>query len=91
MLKEPFLVRLIVIRRDDQHAVGARLFGVLCQLHRLVRVVRAGAGDHRDAAFRLGDANLDHMPVFLVRQGRALASRPDRHQPMRATLDLPVD
>ena len=91
MLIKPFLGRLVVIGRHDQHRVGAGLLGVAGELDRLVRVVRAGAGDHRHAAARLVDADVDGAAVLLVAQRRALAGGADRHQPVRAGRDLPVD
>ena len=56
VLVEPFLGRLVVVGRDDEKRVGARLLGVLGELDRLGRVVGAGAGDHRHAPLRLIDA-----------------------------------
>ncbi len=66
MMVKALLVRLVVIGRNDQDAVRTGLFRVLRQLHRLVRVVRAGTGDDRHAALRLADANLDDAAVLLV-------------------------
>ena len=50
VLVEAFLGRLVVVGRDDQHRVGARLLGVARQLDGLGGRIRAGAGDDRHAA-----------------------------------------
>ena len=84
MAVEPFLRRLVVIGRDDQHGVRAGLLGVTGQIDRLGGVVRARAGDHRHAAARLVDADVDDATVLFMRQRRAFARRADGHQAMRA-------
>ena len=90
VLVEPFLRRLVVIGRDDQHRVGARLLGVLRQFDRLGGRIRAGAGDHRHPALGLIDAPFHHLLVLVMRQRRALAGGADRHQAVGALADLPV-
>ena len=49
---QPLLRRPVVVGRDLQQAVGARLARRLGQRDRLGRRVRAGAGDHRHALLR---------------------------------------
>ena len=90
VLVQPFLGRLVVIGRHDQHRVGARHLGVLRQLDRLGGRVRAGAGDHRHAAVDLVDAPLHHLLVLVMTERGALAGGADRHQPVGALGDLPV-
>ena len=91
VLVEPFLGRLVVIGRDDEHGVGAGALGVQRERDCLGRVVRARPRDHRNPAARFVDADVDGAPVFLVGQRRALAGRSDRYEPMRPGGDLPVD
>ena len=69
MLKQAFLTRLIVVRRDQQHRIGPGLVGELGQLHRLMRRVGSGAGNDRDPAAGFRDHEPDHIHVFLVAQG----------------------
>ena len=91
VLEQAFLVRLVVIGRHDQHAVRARLLGVLRQFHRLTRIVGASAGDHGHATARLRYADFHDLAVLVVRQGRAFAGRADGHEPVLAALDDPID
>ena len=91
VLVHPLLRGLVVVRRDDKHAVGADLLGVAGELKRLQRVVGTRAGDHLGASSRLRDADLDDAAVLVVRQGRPRARRADRHEAVRALLDLPLD
>ena len=61
VLVEPFLGRLVVVGRDDQHGVGAGLLGVLGDSSIASRVeLEPGARDHRHPALGLLDAPLDH-------------------------------
>ena len=64
---------------------------MLGELDRLGRRVGAGSRDDGDAAACGGDARLDDAHVLLVRQRRALARRADRHEPVGALRDLPLD
>ena len=50
MLIQPFLRRLVVIRRDLQRTVRAGFFGGLRQINRLARRIAARAGEHFDFA-----------------------------------------
>ena len=87
---EAFLAGLVVIRRDHQHRVGARLLRVLGERNRLGGRVGAGARDHRHAALGLLHAPLDHAVVLFMGERRALARGADRHQPVGALGDLPI-
>ena len=78
--KQPFLRWAVVIRRDAQRGLRAALLGKGHVQQRVHRVVRAAAGDHRHAAGGLFDAQFDHAVMLGVRQRRALASGPARHQ-----------
>ena len=88
---QPFRRRLVVIGADDQHAVGTGIGGMARQAHRLGGGVRAGAGDHRNAAGGLLDAQLDDTVMLVMRQGRRFTGGAYGHEPMRAALDLEFD
>ena len=90
VLVEPFLGRLVVVGRDDEKRVGARLLGVLCEVDRLGRVVRAGAGDDRHAPLRLIYAPFHDSLVLVMRQSRTFAGRAHGDEPLRPVLDLPA-
>ncbi len=91
VLIHPFLGRLVVVRRDDEHRVGAGLLGVLGQFDRFPRRIGTGAGHDRHAALGLVDAPFHDVLVFVVRERRALAGGADRNKPAGALFDLPVD
>ena len=91
MLVEAFLRRLVVIGRDDENGVRPAVLGMAAKLDRLRGVVGARARDHRNPAARFVDADVHGAAVLLMGERRAFAGRPDRHQPMRAGRDLPVD
>ena len=91
VLVHALLRGLVVIGRDDQHGVCARLLGVLRKIDRLLGGVRARAGDDGDTALGLIDAPLDDLLVLVVRERRALAGGSDRHQSVGALGDLPFD
>ena len=91
MRVEAALARLVVIGRDDEHGVGARLLGMDGELDRLLGAVGAGAGDDRHAAFGDLDAELDDAVMLLVRKRRRFAGRADRNEAARSLADLPVD
>ena len=91
VLIEPFLRRLVVIGRDDEHRVGAGPLGMLGEIDRFLGRIRAGAGHDRHPAARLIDAPFHHLLVLLVGQRRAFAGGADRNQPIGALGDLPID
>ena len=75
VLVHPLLRGLVVIRRDDEHAVGTDLLRMAGELERLDCVVRAGAGDHARASL----ANLRRRRSRRrdgARRARASALRP---------------
>ncbi len=88
VLVEALLGRLVVVRRDDQHRVGARLLRVTGEVDRLAGVVRAGAGDHRHPALR--PSRCRSRPPACARRGSASGSRrwcrpaPDHGYPPRS-------
>ncbi len=90
MFVKATLVRLVVIRRDDENGIGTGLFGVLRQLDRFHRIVGAGTGNDRNAASRNLDANLDDTLVLVMRKGRRFTGRADRNQSFGTFFDLPV-
>ena len=66
VLVEPFLRRLVVIRRHDQDRVGAGVLRVAGERNGLLGGVRARTRDHRHATFRLFDTPFDDLAVLLV-------------------------
>src|SRR6516162_7163795 len=53
--------------------------------------VGARAGNDRDPAFDLLDAPLHDLAMLVMGECRALAGGADRHQPVSAFGDLPID
>src|SRR6185369_7122589 len=91
VLDEPFLRRLVVVRRDGQDAVGAHAVQLLGELDNLGSVISASAGEHGNLAFSFLQRDFDHAQVFLMRQGRAFAGGAARNQKIDAGLDLATD
>ena len=91
MFDQPRLVRFVVVRRDLERRVRARLFGVLGQVERLARGIRAGTRDDFDPFARRLDGNLDDFLVLLVIERRRLAGRPHRNDAVDPVLDLHLD
>ena len=85
------LAGLVVIGRHHQHGVGAGRLGMAGQRDGLVGVVGASARDHRHAAARFPDADLDDVHVLVVAERRAFARGAAGDQGVRALADLPVD
>src|SRR5437016_11168488 len=90
MLVETLLRSLVVIGRDHEYCSCARLLRMPGEFDRLCGRVRPGPGNDRNASLCLLDTPLNGLPVFLVRERRALASGPRRHQTVSALRDLPV-
>src|SRR5262249_41573611 len=90
VLIESFLRGLVVIRRDHEHRIGARLLRMPRKLDRLGSGIRTGTGDHGNPSLRLLDAPADDTVVLLMRQGGALAGSPDGNQPVGALGNLPI-
>ena len=77
-------------RRQQQHAVGAVLLGVLGPLLRLVPADAVHAGDHQAAAVDGLDGDLDDLAAFVVGQRRVLAERAVRPDAAAAVVDQEV-
>ena len=90
VLVQPFLRRLVVIRRHRQQAVDASLLHVARQLDHLARVVAAGAGQHRHLAADFLDDQLDDAQLLAMAQRRRFARRAARRQEVDAGIDLPA-
>ena len=88
---EPALARLVVVGGDDERRVGADALGVAHQADRLLGVVRAGAGDHRDPAGCGLDDDLDAALVLGVGERRRLAGGADGDEPVASLGDVPLD
>ncbi len=91
MLVEPFLGRLVVVRRHHQHGVGAGLLGVLATGSTASAVeFEPAPATTGHPALGLVDAPLHHLLVLLVRERRALARGADRDEAVGALGDLPL-
>ena len=66
MLVVALLRRLVVVRPDGEHAVGAQFLRALAGLDGLSRRVAAGPCDHGHAAVGLFDDEL-HDPIGFIR------------------------
>ena len=66
-------------------------FGLAAGAHHLVGPFRAGADQHRHAAGRLLDDDLDDLPPFVGRHAQELAGAAERDQAVDAFVDLEVD
>ena len=91
MLVQALLIGLVVIGGNDEHGVGAGLFGVAGEFNRFVGVVGPGAGNDGNAALGLVDAPLNNAFMLGVGQSRAFAGGADGNEAMRALRDLPID
>src|SRR6266436_9106357 len=90
MLVEPLLRGLVVIGRDHQYCICARLLRMAGELDCLCRRIRPGSRNDRNAPLRLLNTPSDDLPVFLVRERRTLAGCAHRHQTVSALRDLPI-
>src|SRR5437899_1012989 len=88
MLVQPFLRRLVVIRRDREESIGAGLGELARQLDDFLSVIATGPGEdwHLAAGF-LGE-DLDDAPALGRGQRRILAGRAARRQEVDAAVDL---
>ena len=78
----------VVVRRDEEQAVGAGVGRSLCQVEGLAGVVRSRARDDGHVVVRERlDGRLDHLDVFVVRHRRALAGGADGDHPVDTALD----
>ena len=66
-------------------------FGLAAGAHHLVGPFRAGADQHRHAAGRLLDHDLDDLAPLVGRDAQELAGAAERDQAMDAFLDLEID
>jgi hypothetical protein len=88
---QTLLRRLVVVGIHHERAVRARALGVLREIERLGRAVRAGAGEHLDALAGGLHHDLDHALVLVVREGRRLAGGAARHQAVGAVGHVQLD
>ncbi len=91
VLIEAFLRRLVVIGNDDEGGIGAGFLCVNRIVNRFGGAVRAGSGDHGNAATDFLDAHFDDGLVLVGRQGRAFAGGADGDHSVAPLVDLPVD
>ena len=89
---KPFLVRLIIVGRDDEEPVGAGAFRMAGDGDRLAGIVRARAGDDRRARPRAARiVSVMTRPCSSWLSVGLLARRADGHEAMRSTFNLPID
>ena len=88
VLVHALLRGLVVIGRDQQCAVGARLFCKLGQADCFCRVVGTRTGQHRHTALDLINADFNNPFVFFVGQGGRFAGGSARNQTVNALADL---
>src|SRR5471032_1354893 len=75
VLIQPFLRRLVVVRRDQQTCVRASALGVVRQFDRFARRIGARARDDRDTPCNLSDHTTNDFDVFVhVERGRLTCS-----------------
>ncbi len=79
---------LEIVGRHAQQRPGAGLFGRPREFDSGLRIVAAGAGDHRNAPACRGDRRFDDTQVLARREQRGLAGRAARHQGRGAGVDL---
>ena len=84
MLHQPGAVRLVVVRRDQERAVRAHLPRRPREAERLGRIVRPRAGQDRNLPAGGLDRSLNDLLVLLEREGRGLARRACRDDPVDA-------
>src|SRR3977135_2229142 len=88
MLVQPFLRRLVVIRRDREESIGAGLGELARQHDDFLGVVAAGPGEDWHLAAGLLGEDLDDAPALGRGQRRVLAGRAARRQEVDAAVDL---
>src|SRR3546814_15879887 len=84
-------MRTVVIGKDGQRRVRASTLRRRHAADCACRVVRAAAGDDRDAAGGLIDADFDHAIMFIGYERRGLPGRAAGHKPMTSFDNLPFD
>src|SRR3546814_9367837 len=84
-------MRTVVIGKDGQRRVRASTLRRRHAADCACRVVRAAAGDDRDAAGGLIDADFDHAIMFIGYERRGLPGRAAGHKPMTSFDNLPID
>jgi predicted protein tyrosine phosphatase len=90
MLEQSFGCGLVVIRRNREKAVGARGAHAASRFDDFVRVVAAGAGQHRHASARLAHDQFDDAHLLLVGERRHFPGRAARNQEMDTGVNLPL-
>src|SRR5207245_8620627 len=70
VLKQTFLRRLVVVRRDLERTIRAAFFRCDRQVYRFVRGIAAGAGQHFEFARGKLHGQFDHVHVLLETERR---------------------
>src|SRR5262245_13919827 len=91
MLIEPFLRRLVVVRRHRQQPIRPEPFAFTSELYDMSGVVASRASDHRDATASMFDTDLNYATVLGIAERGTLAGRAARHQKIDSAFDLEID
>jgi hypothetical protein len=84
---DPARRRLVVVRRHDEHRVGAGLMCLLGQVDRVLGRVRACPGNHGRAVADGVERGAEQLQPLLVREGRRLTCRSGHDYTVRAVVD----
>ena len=91
MTVDALFVRLVVVRRDEQQAIGAHLLEAQALFEHGLRTVRAAARDNGHASRHAVDDELAHLVVFLMRHGRRFARGAQREQSVGPVCQMKID
>src|SRR5437763_15837916 len=91
MGNETSLARLIVVRHDNQSAVGSDIGRCTNPLDRGGGRIGPAAGDYWHPSLRDLDGMRDQLAMLVGAEGRDFARRSARHERIRAFADLPFD
>src|SRR6185503_7537582 len=91
MLEQAFLGRLVIVRRDLQRTVGARVLSGFGEINGFARRVGAGPGKHLRLARRKFNRTLDYLDVLFVIQRGRFACCSDRYDAVDPRFYLGLD
>src|SRR5271163_633121 len=91
MLKETFLCRLVVVRRDGKNSVGADFGKFASERDHFGGVVAACAGKDGHASLRQIHGDLYDAQMLFVRERGAFARRAARDEEIYPCVDLALD
>ena len=85
---ETILRAFVVVRRDEEERIGTDLFGILRQLDRVGRLIRARACNNGNAAAHLLHGIADCLTMLCIRHRRRFARRPRDDDGIRPARNL---